>query len=60
MPCLEQVQKIDLTGIADERTRAIVGLWLDLVEDLRGKLKKAHLFGSDPAVWAGGRGRRPR
>jgi len=40
---LEQVQKIDLTGIADERTRAIVGLLLNLVEDLRGELKKAHL-----------------
>ncbi len=39
---LDQVQKIDLTDIADEGTRAIVGLLLNLVEDLRGELKKAH------------------
>jgi len=39
---LEQVQKIDLTAIADQGTRAIVGLLLNLVEDLRGELKKAH------------------
>src|SRR5437870_6911111 len=39
---LDQVQKIDLTGIADEGTRAVVRLLLNLVEDLRGELKKAH------------------
>jgi len=39
---LEQVQKIDLTAIADQEARAIVGLLLNLVEDLRGELKKAH------------------
>jgi hypothetical protein len=39
---LEQVQKIDLTGIEDERARAMVGLLLNLVEDLRGELRKAH------------------
>jgi hypothetical protein len=38
---LEQIQKIDLTGIEDERARAIVGLLLNVVEDLRGELKKA-------------------
>ena len=39
---LDQVQKIDLSGIAEEGTRAIVGLLLNLVEDLRIELKKAH------------------
>jgi hypothetical protein len=39
---LDQVRKIDLAGIEDERERAIVGLLLNLVEDLRGELKKAH------------------
>jgi len=39
---LDQVQKIDLAGIADAGTRAIVSLLLNLVEDLRGELKKAH------------------
>ncbi len=39
---LEQVQKIDLTGIEDERARAVMRLLLNLVEDLRGELKKAH------------------
>src|SRR5713226_9566590 len=39
---LDQVQKIDLTGIEDERARAVVGLLLNLVEDLRGELKNAH------------------
>ena len=39
---LDQVQKIDLTGIEDEKARAIIGLLLNLVEDLRGELKKAH------------------
>jgi hypothetical protein len=39
---LDQVQKIDLAGIEDERVRAIVGLLLNVVEDLRGELKKAH------------------
>ena len=39
---LDQVQKIDLTGLEDERARAIIGLLLNLVEDLRGELKKAH------------------
>ena len=39
---LDQVQKIDLTGIKDEQARAIVGLLLNVVEDLRGELKKAH------------------
>jgi hypothetical protein len=38
---LEQIQKIDLAGIEDERARAIVRLLLNLVEDLRGELKKA-------------------
>src|SRR5712691_10996599 len=38
---LEQIQKIDLTGIEDERARAIIRLWVNLVEDLQGKLKKA-------------------
>jgi hypothetical protein len=38
----DQVQKIDLAGIEDERARAIVALLLNLVEDLRGELKKAH------------------
>ena len=38
---LEQIQKIDLTGIEDERSRAIIGLLLNVVEDLRGELKKA-------------------
>ena len=39
---LAQVQNIDLTGIADEGTRALVSLLLNLVEELRGELKKAH------------------
>ena len=39
---IEQVQKIDLPGIADEGTRSIVRLLLNLVEDLRGELRKAH------------------
>jgi len=39
---LEEVRKIDLAGIEDERARAMVGLLLNLVEDLRGELKKAH------------------
>lgn len=39
---IEQVRKIDLAGIEDERARAIVGLLLNLVEDLRGELRKAH------------------
>ena len=39
---LDQVQKIDLAGIKDERERAIIGLLLNLVEDLRGELRKAH------------------
>ena len=39
---LDQVQKIDLTGIEDEKARAIIGLLLNLVEELRGELKKAH------------------
>src|SRR2546426_6426835 len=39
---LEQIQKIDLAGIEDERARAIIRLLLNLVEDLQGKLKKAH------------------
>src|SRR5437016_13715093 len=38
---LDQVQQIDLTAIADQEARAIVGLLLNLVEDLRGELKKA-------------------
>ena len=38
---LEQIQKIDLTGIGDERARAIIRLLLNVVEDLRGKLTKA-------------------
>src|SRR5512132_1498805 len=38
---LEQIQKIDLTGIEDERSRAIIRLLLNVVEDLRGELKKA-------------------
>ena len=38
---LEQIQKIDLTGIEDERSRAIIRLLVNLVEDLQGKLKKA-------------------
>jgi hypothetical protein len=39
---LDQVQKIDLAGIEDEKSRAIIRLLLNLVEDLRGELKKAH------------------
>jgi hypothetical protein len=39
---LDQVQNIDLASIEDERVRAIVGLLLNVVEDLRGELKKAH------------------
>src|SRR5713226_2734694 len=38
---LDQVQKIDLSGIQDEQARGIVGLLLNVVEDLRGELKKA-------------------
>ncbi len=38
---LDQVQKIDLTEIADEQARAIIRLLLNLVEDLRGELRKA-------------------
>ena len=38
---LEQIQKIDLAGIEDERSRAIIRLLVNLVEDLQGKLKKA-------------------
>ena len=38
---LDQVEQIDLTAIADQEARAIVGLLLNLVEDLRGELKKA-------------------
>src|SRR5438128_8921978 len=38
---LEQIQKIDLAGIEDERARAIIRLLVNLVEDLQGKLKKA-------------------
>ncbi len=38
---LEQIQKIDLAGIEDERARAIIRLLLNVVEDLRGELKKA-------------------
>jgi len=38
---LEQIQKIDLVGIEDERSRAIIRLLVNLVEDLQGKLKKA-------------------
>jgi hypothetical protein len=39
---LDPVRKIDLSAIEDDRARAIVGLLLNLVEDLRGELKKAH------------------
>jgi hypothetical protein len=39
---LDQVRKIDLFSIEDERTRAIAGLLLNVVEDLRGELRKAH------------------
>jgi hypothetical protein len=39
---LDPIRKIDLAGIEDERTRAIVGLLLNVVEDLRGELRKAH------------------
>lgn len=39
---IDQVQQIDLTGIEDEKARAIIRLLLNLVEDLRGELKKAH------------------
>src|SRR5271165_4883615 len=39
---LDEVQKIDLTGIEDARMRGIVGLLLNVVEDLRGELRKAH------------------
>jgi hypothetical protein len=39
---LDQVQKIDLAGIEDERARPIVGLLLNLVEDLRAELRKSH------------------
>ncbi len=38
---LEQLQKIDLAGVEDERARAIIRLLLNVVEDLRGELKKA-------------------
>ena len=39
---LDQVQKIDLAVIEDERARAIIALLLNVVEALRGELKKAH------------------
>jgi hypothetical protein len=39
---LDQVQKIDLTGIEDAGVRSIVGLLLNVVEDLGGELRKAH------------------
>ena len=39
---LDPVRQIDLAGIADERARAIIGLLLNVVEDLRGELRKAH------------------
>lgn len=39
---LEQVGKIDLAGIGEERTRAMVALLLNVVEDLRRELGKAH------------------
>jgi hypothetical protein len=39
---LEQIQKIDLAGIEDERARAVIRLLVNLVEDLQGELKKAH------------------
>jgi hypothetical protein len=39
---IAQIQKIDLAGIADEGTRAVVRLLLNLVEDLRCELRKAH------------------
>jgi len=39
---LDPIRKIDLSGIEDERARAITALLLNLVEDLRGELKKAH------------------
>lgn len=39
---LEPVRKIDLSGIEDERARAIIALLLNLVEDLARELKKAH------------------
>ena len=38
---LEQIQKLDLAGVEDERARAIIRLLLNVVEDLRGELKKA-------------------
>ena len=38
---LEQIQLIDLAGVEDERARAIIRLLLNVVEDLRGELKKA-------------------
>ena len=39
---LEEVQKIDLASIEDERARSMIRLLLNLVEDLRGELKRAH------------------
>ena len=39
---LEQVGKIDVAGIGDERTRALVVLLLNVVEDLGRELGKAH------------------
>jgi hypothetical protein len=39
---LDQVRKIDLTGIQDAGVRAMVSLLLNVVEDLRGELRKAH------------------
>jgi Transposase IS66 family len=38
---LDQVQKIDLAAIQDARERAMISLLLNLVEDLRGELRKA-------------------
>lgn len=38
---LDQIQKIDLAGIEDERARPIIRLLMNLVEDLRGELRKA-------------------
>jgi hypothetical protein len=39
---LDPVRRIDLAIIQDEQARAIVILLLNVVEDLRGELKKAH------------------
>jgi hypothetical protein len=57
---LDQVQKIDLSSIEDERTRAIVGLLLNVVEDLRGELRKAHqenAYLRERLGWSGGGGK---